>query len=414
MRSRWLPTLLVLALPACAGVGREAPSGIEALAGQELLLGSSTGVVSLNAGSGAVTFQGEGVPAMGTWSSVFSTEHHRGHSLLETRDASSGKVVSSVQVPGELSVRIASADGSLVALMSPLPEGASPWVPEPRATTSITVADPTGATEPRAFELEGNFEPEAFSSDGADLYMISFVPPTAPEAYRVARLTLATGRLRDVATGLKPPVVETMAGTRLEQVADPYGAMLHTLYSTEPAPYADHPHHADATVSFVHMLSLVAGWAHCVALPKQMWGGDPDDQAMAHAPHEDRLYVVDTALGLVTEVDTAHPGVLRTVEIDFGARGSAPTQASVSPDGTLYVSTGRQIVAIDTATLERSRMWTMEADVQGLGSDEGHVYVATPGEVRIIDHAGGGELGSITVPQLPDVAYVGLAEGDAA
>jgi hypothetical protein len=400
--------MLVLALPACAGVGSQ-DTGIRALSGQDLLLGSSNGVVSLNAGSGAVTFQGEGVPALGTWSSVFSTKLYEGHSMLETRDASSGKLVSSVQVPGELGVRIASADGSLVALMPPLPHGTSPWIPEPRARTQLTVADPSGAAEPRQFDLEGNFEPEAFSSDGKGLYLISFVPPTAPEAYRVAKLNIDTGKLSDVSTGVKG-VIETMAGTRLEQIADPFGAMLHTLYTTAPAAYADHAHEAGQPVSFVHMLSLVRGWAHCLALPKPMWGGDPDDQAMALSPYEDRLYVVDTAQNLVTEVDTADPGLLRTAKIDFGATGSAPTQASVSPDGTLFVSTGNQVVAIDTGTLEQTRTWTMDAPVQGLGSDEGHLYVATPGEVRVLDRAGEGDLGSITAPELSDVAYIGLAE----
>lgn len=412
MRVRWLVPLLVLALPACAGVDRS--SGIQALAGQELLLGSSHGVVSLDAGSGAVMFHGEGVPALGTWSSVFSTRIFEGVTLLETRDPSSGKIVSSVQVPGELDVRIAAADGSLVALMPPLPEGTSPWVPEPRARTQLTVADPAGVTQPRTFELHGNFEPEAFSSVGDELYLISFVPPTDPEAYRVARLNLDTGRILDVSTGLKPPVVETMAGTRLEQVADPYGAMLHTLYTTAPAPYADHPHLTGRPVSFIHMLSLVAGWAHCVALPKEMWGGDADDQAMAHSRYDDRLYVVDSKLGLLAEVDTADPGLLRTAEIDFGATGSTPTQASVSPDGTLYVSTGRQIVAIDTATLEKVDEWSVDASVQGLGSDESHVYVATPGEVRVLDRSGGREIGSLPTPQLPTLEYVGLTVGDAA
>jgi hypothetical protein len=162
------------------------------------------------------------------------------------------------------------------------------------------------------------------------------------------------------------------------------------------------------------MLSLVLGWAHCVALPERMWGGDPNDQAMAHAPHEDRLYVVDTAQGLVAEVDTADPGVLRTVEVDFGSAGSAPTRASVSPDGILYVSTGRQLISIDTATLERTDSRMLEAPVQGLGSDDSHVYVATPGRVRVLARPDQRELGSIAVPQLPDVEYVGLAEGDAA
>jgi hypothetical protein len=411
MRSRWLLLLLVLAVSACAGIGNR--PGIKALAGQDLLVGSSNGVVSLNAGSGAVTFQGEGVPALGTWSSVFSTSVSGGTSLLEARDATSGEVLSSVEVPGELSVRIASADGSLVALMPPLPHGTSPWIPEPRARTQLTVADPTGATEPRSYDLKGNFEPEAFSWDGNLLYMISFIRPTAPEAYRVAMLSLHDGRVYDVTTGIKE-IVETMAGTRLEQIADPDGSMLHTLYTTAPASYADHAHEVGTTVSFVHMLHLQDGWAHCLSLPKPMWGGDAADQAMALSADGQLLYVIDTAQGLIAEVRTRRPETLRTAEIDFGSVGSTASQASISPDGTLFVSSGSQVTAIDTATLKRSRTWTMDAPVEGLGSDAGHLYVATPGEVRVLDRSGQGELGTIAAPEVPDVAYIGLAEVGAA
>jgi hypothetical protein len=240
--------------------------------------------------------------------------------------------------------------------------------------------------------------------------MISYVPPTAPEAYRVARLNLDTGNVREVSTGVKG-VIETMSGTRLEQVAEAGGSMLHTLYTTAPASYVEHAHHqAGQTVSFVHMLSLDDGWAHCLALPKSMWGGDAADQALALSADGSSLYVVDTAQGLIAEVDTNGPELIRTASLELGS-GAAATQANVSPDGTLFVSTGARIVAIDTATLERTDEWTMDDDVLGLGSDGKRVFVAMPGRIEVLDRSANRALGSIGSPSVTDVAYIGIAEG---
>jgi hypothetical protein len=384
--------------------------GIRALAGQDLLLGSSAGVVSLDAATGAVRFQGLGVPALGSWSSVYSTSVASGSTMLEAHDSLSGELVSRLKVPGEMSVRVASPNDGLVALMPPLEPGASPWIPEPRARTAIVVADPSGDLEPRTYELRGNFEPEAFSSDGRGLYLISYVPPTAPEAYRVARLNLPGGKVVDVSTGIKG-VVETMSGTRLEQVAEPGGSMLHTLYTTAPASYVEHAHaQAGTTVSFVHMLSLDGNWAHCLALPKQMWGGESADQAMALSADGKLLYVMDSAQGLVSEVDTSVPEILRTTEVDLGAGGGAPTQAAVSPDGILFVSMGARIFGIDTATLQRTGEWTMDDVVLGLGSDGRRIIVAMPGQVEVLDRSAESSLGTIPSPSLKEIAFVGLNE----
>jgi hypothetical protein len=309
-----------------------------------------------------------------------------------------------------MNVRVASPNGGLVALMPPLEPGASPWIPEPRARTTIVVADPSGELEPRTYQLRGNFEPEAFSTDGRGLYLISYVPATAPEAYRVARLNLPGGKVVDVSTGIKG-VVETMSGTRLEQVAEPNGSMLHTLYTTAPASYVEHAHaQAGTTVSFVHMLSLDSNWAHCLALPKPMWGGDSADQAMALSADGKMLYVMDSTQGLVTEVDTSGPKIIRTNEVDLGAVGQAPTQAAVSPDGTLFVSMGTRIVGIDTATLQRTGEWNMDDVVLGLGSDGRRIIVAMPGRVEVLDRSANGVVGAIDAPSLSDVAYVGLTE----
>src|SRR5919106_5721585 len=247
----------------------------------------------MNPGTGAVRSQGPGVPGLGNWSTVFATAPVGDATTLQARDSATGNVVSSVHLSGSLGVRVASPDGSRVALMAPLPAGRSPWIPTPRTSTDLVVADPTGATEPRTYRLDGNFEPEAFSADGTGLFLISYVPPGDPTGYRVARLALASGKVAPVGTGPKG-VVETMSGTRLEQVVSPDGTMLYTLYTTQPAEYAELRHQAGRPVAFVHTLSLDEGWAHCVGLPRQLWGGDPADQAMAVSPDGARLYVVDT------------------------------------------------------------------------------------------------------------------------
>ncbi|MGH2764446.1 MAG: hypothetical protein ACRDKA_00810 [Actinomycetota bacterium] len=161
MRARQLIPLLTAGLTACAALG---PGGPTTDPQRVLLLGSSGGVVTLDPADGSVLFQGSGVPSFNDWSTLFTATAEEGRTILEARDSASGVAVSSLPLPGELGVRVASSDGSLVALMPPLPGGASPWIPEPRAFTTITVADPSGLQEPRRFRLEGNFEPEASPS----------------------------------------------------------------------------------------------------------------------------------------------------------------------------------------------------------------------------------------------------------
>jgi hypothetical protein len=280
MLARRLFPLMMAGLTGCAALG---PAGPTTHSDRVLLLGSSHGVVSVDPGSGSVLFQGSGIPSSSDWSTLLAAIPDAGGTILEARDSTTGEALSSLPVPGELGVRVASPDGSLVALMPPLPSGASPWIPEPRSSTTITVADPSGLEEPRRFQLEGNFEPEAFSADRDTLFLISYVPPTSPTGYRVAALDLSEGSVSPVKTGVKG-VAETMSGTRLEQVASADGSMLYTLYTTRPPGHVAAGGASDEHVGFVHTLSLDEGWAHCVALPEELWGGDPADQAWRSRP----------------------------------------------------------------------------------------------------------------------------------
>jgi hypothetical protein len=409
MRTRMLFLLVAVMLAACTAQQRKAPAPEQArqVATGVLLLGSSTGVTSVDAATGRVVSQTAGVPPLGDWSEVFTTTLSGGKTILEARDASTGGVASRVSLAGELSVRVVSGDGSQVALMAPLPEGSDPWVPVPRARTTMVVADPDGSQEPTRYRLRGNFEPEAFSTFGDSLFLIKFVPPTDPVAYRVARLDLAKGKVFPVGTGQKG-VVETMSGTRLEQTSSPDGDMLYTLYTTQPAAYA-HGHAKNGSpVAFVHTLNLDEGWAHCVVLPKSLWGADPAHEAMAVSPDLDLLYVVDTARDLVAVMNTERLEVVVTEEFDIGPVGGGETSAVVAPDGNLIVAAGSKVVALDTSTLRPVRTWTTDARVSALGTGPDVVYVAMPGKVMIIDPSTGRRTASIPSPAGEGMSFVGV------
>jgi hypothetical protein len=405
MRMRTMLPLAALVMAACTT--QDGRGTRQARAEDVLVLGSDDGVVSVDTATGSVVFDGRGVPALGTWSKVFAASPSGGGAVLEARDSTTGEVLSSVQIPGDLAVRVASSDGSRVALMAPLPQGQGPWVPEPRAFSTIVVADPTGMEEIAHYRLKGNFEPEAFSFDGRSLFLIKLVPPTDPEAYRVARLSLATGKVSPVNTGIKG-VVETMSGTRLEQIASPDGTMLYTLYTTAPAAYADDTSHHGDHVAFVHTLSLDDGWAHCVGLPRVLWGGDPEDQAMALSPNGRSLYVVDTSRAFVAVMDTGGPEMARQTHVQLGMPENGEAHAVVTEDLRLVVASGTRVVSLDTLTLEPVASWTMDAPISALGLGPAGVYVATPGAIQVMDPSSGRPVRSIPTPALDGRAFVAM------
>src|SRR5438128_3991769 len=308
MRARTivLPVVLVAVLAACTGTpsapSDRAPSRRTRGPADLLVLGSASGVTALDATDGSIPFNGGGVPAFTDWSTVFTATHGHGATLLRTIRTDTGRIVSTTTLRGELDVRVASEGGGRVALMAPLPAGVSPWTPRPRAWTNVVVADPTGVVKPKRFHLSGGFEPEAFSVDGDRLFMISYVPPTHPLAYRVVSLDLGEGEVYPV-FGRQKQWVDTMTGTRLMQVPAPNGAFLFTLYTNQPPGDARGFDTAQAAagrpVAFVHALNLNIGQAVCVGLPRALWGGNPANEALAASPADSRLYVVDTARGVI-------------------------------------------------------------------------------------------------------------------
>lgn len=423
MRVRLLVTVTVLTMlmAACTGSSTpEAPGANGRIPAEEtLLLGTPGGPLLVRVPVGSVLFEGSGAVSSlgGAW--VLSAAASDGTTVLETHEGSTGRILSTATIPGELEARIVSESGRAVAMMEPLPEGWDPAVPFPRARTRIVVADPTGERETISLNLRGNFEPEAFSTNDDKLFLIQHLPAETPSAYRVTVLDLVRERLLPVFGPFKGPA-ERMPGTRLSQLLSPDAAQLYTLYTSSRPGYAPHdaPVANDAAVSFVHVLSLQDGWAHCVGLPRSMWDRPSSEQAMATTPDGNYLFVIDAGRGIVAALHTESLKV-RTTPIDIPAQGDiARTAAQVSPDGrTLLVSVadgeGSVVTAFDAATFEAVDSWRLERVVSGLdfSSDGSSVYAATEGQIAVLDARSGLEIGAVPVPTDETVVRVTALAG---
>ena len=412
-------TMVMLAAAACTQSAPRTDQGrSDPVLPETLLLGTDSGPLAVHVPTGSVLFERAGAVATPDGSLVFSASSLGRSTLLETLDGATGEIVSDTKVSGDLEVSVASGSGDSVAMTEPLPKGWDPATPLPRSRTTIVVADPSGSQAPRTYDLRGNYEPEAFSTDDGKLFLIQHLPAETPTVYRVTVLDLNIGFVRPVFGPYKSPP-ERMPGTRLQQVYAPDDGKLYTLYTSTRAGYAPHdasaPH--DAAVSFVHVLSLSEGWAHCVGLPRAMWDEPASAQALATSADGRSLYIVDSAGGLVTVMDTKSLEILGTHQIALHRTGAPHTSAVLSSDGrTLFVGAGgatSTLVAIDTTTFEVTDRWTAAGDASGIGlSGDGlRLYVALNDRVEVFDPTTGGELGAVPLVSPGPVLEVNALAG---
>jgi hypothetical protein len=183
-----------LGLAACTDAGGT-PIAPAAPAGpaEVLSVRTSDGTLTLDVRTGRVLLRAPGSAPQADWPTLFSTEAEGDRTVLRTLDPSTGADASNLRLTGSLAIRAVAGDGSMVALSRPAPPGTDPWTPVPRRHTTIVVADPSGATAPETYRLDGNLEPEAFSNDGESLFVIQYLPPTAPSLYRGSSLELDDG-----------------------------------------------------------------------------------------------------------------------------------------------------------------------------------------------------------------------------
>ena len=239
-------------------------------------------------------------------------------------DTATGRTSTRVKLPGRWVPQAVSANGTPVALTSNevnVTEGR----PEGRDVTPVLIADVTGVQH--RLELRGNFVPETFTEDLTGLFVLEWLPATAPDRYRVRVVDLATRTPGPLDTRTKAPVPpgaeEEMRGDGRQAVLAPDRTTLYTLYTHQP----DHQHTRDLISgrpgnvhAFVHTLNLAERWAYCVDLPHPFGEAPASGHAMAISPDGGRLFVADVTSGTVAEISTEELTVRRTATLAQGRR----------------------------------------------------------------------------------------------
>ncbi|MGH2724889.1 MAG: YncE family protein [Actinomycetota bacterium] len=390
MRYRLFGTVAAVAALVVAGCGQAGP-GAGPRPDDVLFLQTAGGITLVKAVPDAVAISLSGAVPSTDWSAVVRTMRRKGETRIVAHDTTSGARLWSREISGRFEVKVAADRAGLVALGTPV---VGTGYPVGRSSTTLVVLD--GGSEPRTITLEGNYEPEAFSTDGQSLFVVEYVPPRHPDRYRVRRLDLGTEEVVGVYT-VDAELQETMRGTARVQAASPDGKRLYTLYSLKEA---------DGTKrSFVHVLSLDELWAHCVDLPAGFATGSERRVALSVSPDGSRLYVADATTEEVAEVDTEALAVTRSSPVAFASPG-APAHAVYGPDGVLYLASGRWLRAADASTLTEARSWDMAGKITGIqaATDGIRLYVGLEDRIIILDTATGrirgelrpGDIGTIT------------------
>ena len=339
-----------------------------------------------------------GEQVLGAAASAFDGAHlYAAGDGLDQINPVNGAVVRSVPIAGGWVPRVVSTDGRACALTR---TGASDR-PAPRARTTLLVAGPDGARE---HDLPGVIEPDAFTHDLTGLFVLDWLPATAPDHYRVRQLDLATGEVRPLVTRNKVPVPagaeEQMRGEGRQAVLSADRRLLFTLYTHQPG----HRHTRDLVSgrpgnahAFVHVLHLAEGWAYCLDLPHPFGEGPTAGHALAADARN--LMVADLNAGKLAYANPESLTVERVVDVPPVAGSSAAL--ALSTDGRVLVGAGG-VTVLDRASGRRTGHWELPGPVRGLAlsRDGSRLYAGGTGRVTWLDARTGGRQGEVAVPGL--------------
>jgi hypothetical protein len=384
-----LRIVLCLVLVGASACARASGAG-NPFHGEVLLLSASGSLKAIDAGSGEVKYDLADAVASPGDSVIYAVDG----TTLRTVDAGSGQTKSSTPIPPGLSSTVVAGDGHAVALVAASDVPPIGSMPAGKASTPIVVADPSGASKSRTYSLDGNFEPEAFSTNDKQLFMLSYSPALAPERYQVTKLDLARGSVSPAIGAVKGPAPK-MRGTRVNHVLSPDLSILYTLYTNQDPSYSDQWGPGEA--AFVHTLFLEYGQAVCIDLPEEFGPGPSAAKTLAISPDGSKLYAIDSDAGLVSVIGTRKREVTETKHMSFESGGQVTTAATGS-GGTLYVGVGTQITVIDPESLSVTAHWNVPEPISGLTFADGHLFASSAGQVVEIDPSTGREISSVASP----------------
>jgi hypothetical protein len=340
---------------------------------------------------------------------------------IEVLNPDSGEVVTSTRVDGRLEIRAVSPFGGAVALMTPRPKTADLYVPEPRDETTINVVWGDGR-EPRTYTLEGNFEPETFSTDEETLFLLEFFPPSAPDRYFVRQLDLASGETSNVETPDQELGIELnpeMRGHARAQAMAPDGSYLFSLYTIGKGETPVHdPDDPDTDRwAFVHTLNLDEKWSHCIFLPLPF--GTKSESALSLGMSGDgkHLFVIDAATESVARID-ARGLEVETVEHIRGLSSNQARPVAVGPEivyigmGDSVLEMGRDTLIPNAAFVVSTDMGSLEVSGLELAPDGRTLRVAHGSSISVLDMPSERVIATLSTPDGDGETFLGDPVGD--
>jgi hypothetical protein len=229
---------------------------------------------------------------------------------------------------------------------------------------------------------------DAVSDDGKNLYLVEHLVPAPHYAVRVASFN-GTGLLGGVLGQIKTAEPEVMNGLYHASVAVGADWFL-SLYSN--------PVHGP----FIHALNTTQLYAQCILNIPDVPVALRPAWSMVQDPAHLKLYAVNGAGGVVSEVNTGALTVTRSnIDLSPAATGltTAPLHpAALSPDGTrIYVAAAHGVIVIYTGDLSvRSRYLTDRlVDSVAVSEDGQRLYIASAGAITKVEAATGRPLATL-------------------
>jgi hypothetical protein len=381
--------IILVALTACG----QPPTGKEeAPEPSSLFLRTSRGVSVIEPGASTPSFDGRNSVPSRDWSTVVRSKFVDGETIVTAVDPSTGVEHWSRRIDGRWDVKIVSEDGTVAAL-SPVRE---PFYQYGRRDTTLAIVRGDNS-DIQTIALTGNYEPEAFSTDGRSVFVISYLPARRPSKYQVRRLDLNSEQVLGVYTPHEE-LQRAMGGTARIQAGSPDGKRLYTLYTVGRGNEAQ---------AFIHVLDLDKLWAHCIDLP-QGFGQDAEaSTALSVSPDGGKLFVANSAAGMVAEVDTEALTVTNSNSVALGNGNWA--HASSASDKRLYFANGRKVTSIDAAALSEVNTWEVDQRITGLqeSADAAELYVGFTKDVDVLDPETGEVVETIDPPGVERIYQLG-------
>ncbi|MBW6434314.1 hypothetical protein KZ829_11280 [Actinoplanes hulinensis] len=297
--------------------------------------------------------------------------------------------------------RVVSTDGRACALTR---TGAADR-PAARARTPLLVVR---ADAEREYDLPGVIEPDAFTADGTGLFVLDWLPATAPDHYRVRLLDLGAGTIQPLFSRDKRPLPagaeEEMRGDGRQAVLSADRTMLFTLYTHQPG----HRHTRDLLSgrpgdahAFVHVLHLTDRWAYCLDLPHPFGEGPVAGHALAADGRH--LFVADATGGKLAYANPETLSIERVVDVPVTK--DAPAALALTADRVL-LGVGDAVTVLDRNSGAVTGRWPVPFPVRGLAlsRDGGRLYAGGPDRVTWLSD--GAVRGWSAVPGLTALRHV--------